>query len=130
MATIFRKNFAGRQTPPAEFIADTYIRCNFSQPEAVVDPLTGKRVGVPLFPGSRNTARRFIGCNLMNCDTPVGSLVENCLTCVVDEERLLQQIALDNGETVTRIRRKRHRVWGRYVHNEDGSKTLEEAPDP
>jgi hypothetical protein len=129
MARVYRKNFAGRLTPPPEFIADTYVECNFAQPDSVEDPVDLIQVGVPIFPGSRNVPRRFIRCNLLNCDVPDGSLVEDCLTVIQDQEELLQDVQV-RGQTVQRVRARRRVDRGRYVHNEDGTRTRESFPPP
>ncbi len=72
-----RKNFSGQATPS---IIDTeYRHCNFTQQEPV--DVAGKKRGVRLFPGD-DTPRTFIKCNLMNCEPPPGSTVDDCLTCI------------------------------------------------
>ncbi len=125
MSIIYNKNFVGRRTPGTRFIADTYVRCNFSQPNAILDPDTGNPTGVPIFPGSRNTPRQFIECNLVNCDVPPNSLVVDCNTSIHSNIRDMEDIKI-RGTKVRRVRKQRRVVNGRYVHHEDGTRTYEE----
>jgi len=125
MSIVYNKNFSGRRTPGAAFIADTYVGCNFSQPNAIRDPDSNKPTGVPIFPGSRNTPRQFIECNLVNCDVPPNSLVVDCNTSVHSNIRDVEEITI-RGRTVKRIRKRRMVANGRYVHHANGSRTYEE----
>ena len=125
MVVVRNKNFHGRLTPQPGFIVETYVHCNFSHPEAIIDPDTGNRTGVPIFPDTRDIPRQFIRCNLVNCDVPPGSLVEDCNTAVVGEELDIEIITV-KGKPVEHVRRKRHKAYGRYVHGEDGSVIYEE----
>ncbi len=80
-----KKNFSGQTTPK---IKDTeYRNCNFSQPDCVDD--AGKMRGVRIFPGD-DTPRTFIGCNMVNCEPPLGSTQIDCNNAIV---RRLTQIA-------------------------------------
>ncbi len=127
MPSVRNKNFSGEQTPHPELIAETYIECNFSQPAAITDPDSGRKVGVPLFPDLRGTPREFINCNLKNCDVPPNSVVENCNTAIttkeVDEENIMVR-----GKSVRRIKKRRDVAHGRYVHDENTNRTHEEFP--
>lgn len=127
MSIVRGKNFIGCMSPKLEFIADTYIQCNFSHPEAITDPVTGEKVGVPIFQDTRNTPRQFIRCNLVNCDVPPGSLVESCNTAVTGEEKEIEIITV-KGKPVEHVRRKRHVAYGHYDHKPDGSVVYETFP--
>ncbi len=123
-----RKNYSGKRSPPAGERVETYVECNFSQPAAITDPDTGKKCGVPIFPGSRSTPREFIQCNLNNCDVPRDSVVSDCNTSVttkeVDEETIMVR-----GTPVRRITKRRDVAHGRYVHDENtNERTYEEFP--
>lgn len=115
MATCRKGVFAGMQTPPAEHIKETYVKCNFSQPAAITDPDSGEKVGVPIFPGSRGTPREFFGCNLMNCDVPRDSVVEDCNTAITTKE-VDEEFITVHGKQVRRIKKRRQVAHGRYVH--------------
>lgn len=80
--TLRRRNYSGRQAPPVDEQVESYIECNFSQLVAAETAITHKKVGVKMFPASRGTPRTFIRCNLMNCDMPAGSIVEDCNTAI------------------------------------------------
>ncbi len=131
MASMRHKNYAGRQTPPSGEIVETYVDCNFSQPAAITDPDSGKKVGVPLFPSSRNTPREFVDCNLQNCDVPPTSIVDGSNTSLTTKE-VEEEFILVRGISVRRIKKRLDIVHGRYVHTieEDGTNTrvYEEAP--
>ncbi len=124
MASMRHKNYAGKQSPPADERVETYSDCNFSQPAAITDPDSGKKVGVPLFPGSRNTPREFIECNLQNCDVPPNSIVDGGNTSLTTQE-VEEEVILVRGIEVRRIKKRLHVTHGRYVHTieEDGTKT-------
>lgn len=126
MASCVNKNFSGMIEPPAESITETYVGCNFSQPAAITDPVTGKKTGVPIFPGSRGTPREFFDCNLTNCDVPPNSFVDRkCSTAVVTWE-VDEEIIVVKSQPVSRITKRRQVAHGRYVH--DGTdRTYEEA---
>lgn len=66
------QNFA-RQTDPPKALE--YIRCNFSQASAI------KGEAVRLWPKD-DTPRRFAHCNLVNCEPPPGSTIDE--TCNTD----------------------------------------------
>ena len=59
-------------------VALTHYGVNFSKP-APVDDGQGAKVGVRLFPDD-NRPRRFVECNLVNCEPPPGSEVVRCNT--------------------------------------------------
>lgn len=132
MATVQKKNYSGMLEPPVEEIVETYVHCNFSQPAAITHPVTGKKVGVPIFPGSRVVTRReFFNCNLTNCDVPAGSTVSDCNTSITTQE-VEEELIIVEGTPVSRIKKRLQVAHGRYVHvvNEDGSttRTYEEFP--
>ncbi len=127
MASCKGQNFSGTRTPPPEHMKETYVGCNFSQPAAITDPDSGKKVGVPIFPGSRETPREFFGCNLMNCDVPPDSIVDNCNTAITTKEVDEEWINV-RGTQVRRIKKRRQVAHGRYVHAPDGTRTHEEFP--
>jgi len=119
MASKENQNYSGLLEPLAGDIVETYIRCNFSQPAAITDPETGKKVGVPIFPGSREVSREFFRCNLLNCDIPPGSTVGQgklaCLTAITTQEVEEEEI-LVKGIMVRRIKKRLRVAHGRYVH--------------
>ena len=104
MASKERVNYSGLLEPPVQDIVDTYVRCNFSQPAAITDPETGKKVGVPIFPESREVPREFFNCNLNNCyvysdhisDLPALELVKYPVV-VSGRDRHLEAIARDSA---------------------------------
>ena len=88
---IFQKNFSNFD--PADIPVDTeYVQCNFSQtvPVAGVNP-----TGVVLFPGYSGPPMTFRQCNLVNCEPPSGSVVENCNTSISEYG------VFDRDETIT-----------------------------
>lgn len=68
---IERKNYSGNPDPDVGGETE-FTRCNFTQPEPVLDGSV--YIGVRLFPGD-DTPRTFIDCNLVNCEVPPGSTV-------------------------------------------------------
>lgn len=126
MASMLRKNYSGERTPPQQEIVETYIECNFSQPAAITDPDSGKKVGVPIFPASRNTPREFSRCNLMNCDVPPGSIVDGCNTAITTQEVEEETITVRSRQ-VSRIKKRNQVAHGRYVHK-GTTRTHEEFP--
>ena len=116
MATRSGKNFSFAQEPRGQDIVSTYVGCNFAQQAAITDPVTGKKVGVPLFPGSRAVPREFFHCNLENCDVPAGSVVEDCYTAITTKE-VEEEVIMVGGFPVTRIIRRTQVAHGRYVHD-------------
>lgn len=58
-------------TDPACQDGDTFERCNLSQLQPHMAICAGR------------TGLTFRECNLVNCDVPVGSVVESCNTCQV-----------------------------------------------
>lgn len=124
MASMRRKNYSGKRSPPVGERVETYVECNFAQPAAITDPDSGKKVGVPIFPGSRNVPREFIKCNMMNCDVPPNSVVEDCNTAITTKEVDEENITV-RGKQVRRIIRRRDVAHGRYVYTveEDGTNT-------
>ena len=68
---IERKNFSGQVSPDVGGETE-FFRCNFSQPEPVLDG--ADYIGTRLFPGD-DTPRTFTKCNLVNCAFPPGSTV-------------------------------------------------------
>ncbi len=123
MASKERKNYSGMLEPPVQDLVDTYVHCNFSQPAAVTHPGTGKKVGVPIFPGSREVPREFFHCNLLNCDVPAGSTVSDCNTAITTQEVEEELIEVE-GIRVSRITKRLQVDHGRYVH--DGSNRTHE----
>ena len=96
---IFDKNFANMD-PATIPVADEYIQCNFTQ--HVPDTSGANPKGVRLFPGD-NTPRIFRKCNLVNCEVPPGSTIENCNTTI-------KEFDIPRGEeTIT--------VGGQVVHS-------------
>ena len=65
------KNYSGNPDPDVGGETE-FFRCNFSQPEPVLDG--ADYVGVRLFPDD-DTPRTFTKCNLVNCAFPPGSTV-------------------------------------------------------
>lgn len=108
---IKRKNFSGPRI--AEFApsdGETIEDCNFCQPT----PWTPIAVGV--------TGLTFRDCNLVNCDLPADSVVENCNVvqvsrhtdeCAVDCEHLTssEDIIVD-GVVVDTLRQYEDRMVG------------------
>lgn len=82
-----RQNFSGQVTP--SIIDVEYKRCNFSQ--ILSDPNLPNRVR--LFPGD-DTPRTFFRCNLVNCETPPGSIVTKCNTSIVAYDMLIGSITV------------------------------------
>jgi len=126
-----RKNYSGQRTPPMGELVETYIDCNFSQPAAITDPDSGKKVGVPIFPESRNVPREFIDCNLQNCDVPPNSIVDGGNTSLTTKE--VEEETIDvRGTLVSRIKKRLDVAHGWYVHTveADGTntRTHEEFP--
>lgn len=69
MATYQNKNFSRSKINNLEVAnGDIFQKCNFAQSVAHTDICTGY------------TGLVFTDCNLMNCDVPAGSVVNNCLT--------------------------------------------------
>jgi hypothetical protein len=61
-----------------------YEKCNFSQ--NVPDTSGANPVGIRLFPGD-DTPRTFRDCNMLNCEPPPGSTVDNCKTLIMAREQ-------------------------------------------
>ena len=75
---IERKNFSGNPDPDVGGETE-FTQCNFTQPEPVLDG--EEYIGVRLFPGD-DTPRTFTRCNLVNCEAPPGSVMNNCNTTI------------------------------------------------
>jgi len=86
------KNFMG--VPIEDIPKDTeYRHCNFSQPQCI--DVAGQKKGVRLFPGD-DTPITFIGCNLVNCEPPPGSLIMGKSNSTIKEFQ-----AKDSTELIT-----------------------------
>ena len=72
------KNYSGNPDPSVDGETE-FVRCNFSQPEPVLDGAV--YVGVRLFPGD-DTPRTFTNCNLVNCEVSAGSTMVKCNTTI------------------------------------------------
>lgn len=96
----FRKNFSNMD-PATIPVDDEYIQCNFTQ--TVPDTSGADPKGVRLFPGD-DTPRIFRNCNLVNCEVPPGSTVENCNTTIkeFDISRGEETITVDGQVVHTR----------------------------
>jgi len=68
---IEKKNYSGQVSPDVGGETE-FFRCNFSQPEPVLDG--ADYIGTRLWPGD-DTPRTFTKCNLVNCAFPPGSTV-------------------------------------------------------
>jgi hypothetical protein len=113
------RNFSGETTP--SIIDDTYINCNFSQPEPVND--SGDKKGIRLFPGD-DTARTFIECNLVNCEPPPGSTITGCNT-TIRENRIYSYSDFVEIDIVTmEIENFVDVIYGHY--QQDGSYTYKD----
>lgn len=89
------KNFSGMTTPPPPYDVETqFVGCNFAfqSPVATGDP--DKPVGNRLWPGD-DTSRSFRDCNLLNCETPPGSNVQDSNTTLTDDEGAQESIVID-----------------------------------
>ncbi|HUV64433.1 MAG TPA: hypothetical protein VMW24_11085, partial [Sedimentisphaerales bacterium] len=75
---IEHKNYSGNPDPDVGGETE-FFRCNFTQPEPVLDG--ADYVGVRLFPGD-DTPRTFERCNLVNCEVPPGSTMTKCNTTI------------------------------------------------
>ena len=103
------KNFNGQVTPS---IIDThYEECTFIQPDCIDD--AGVKKSVRIFPGD-NAPRHFKGCNLVNCELPPGSTIENCNTAVVGRRVVSasEDVEID-GEIIT-VNEYVSRTYGKY----------------
>ena len=68
---IEHKNYSGNPDPDVGGETE-FFRCNFTQPEPVLDG--ADYIGTRLFPGD-DTPRTFTKCNLVNCEVPPGSTI-------------------------------------------------------
>ena len=103
------KNFSGQATPS---IIDTeYRHCNFAQ-QAPVN-VAGKMRGVRLFPGD-DTPRTFIKCNMMNCEPPPGSTVDDCLTCIKEVGKVTSTDTITIDGVSESVDHHSHFVHGRF----------------
>ena len=75
---IEHKNFSGQVSPDVGGETE-FFRCNFSQPEPVLDG--EDYIGVRLFPGD-DTPRTFTKCNLVNCEVAAGSTIDGGNTTI------------------------------------------------
>lgn len=129
MTTISKKNFSGTDIASIPK-ADVYELCNFrrlSPNTAGPDP-----VGQRLFPGD-DTPRTFRQCNLINCEVPPGSVIENCNTAIVDYDLpdVVDTITV-NGTTVSTRQRFKNRIYGRFnpvTGNYEYKPTPEDIPE-
>ena len=71
---IEKKNYSGQVAPDVGGETE-FERCNFAQPEPVLDGAL--YIGTRLWPGD-DTPRTFTKCNLVNCHTPPGSVMIDC----------------------------------------------------
>jgi len=85
---IEKKNYSGKVSPDVGGETE-FTRCNFSQPEPVLDGTN--YIGTRLFPGD-DTPRYFTRCNLVNCELPPGSTATKCNTTI---RRTLVQTGTD-----------------------------------
>lgn len=79
-----KENFSSQVTPKIK--DKEYQNCNFGQPDCV--EVAGKMRGVRIFPGD-DTARTFIGCNMVNCEPPPGSTQIDCNNAIIRRFPLL-----------------------------------------
>jgi|GEM_PF-6888936 len=100
--TVRNRNFSGQVTPT--IVAEIYEGCNFCQPAPRRDK-DGEVIGVRLFPGD-DRPRRFVRCNLVNCEPPPGSELIDCNTTLCEPIDL----ETDAGKPIDE---KGHRVYGR-----------------
>lgn len=73
------ENFHNQITP--SIAADEYRGCNFSHPSPAVNGAVV--TGVRIFPDD-DTPRSFRDCNLVNCEPPPGSTVDDCNTALIE----------------------------------------------
>ena len=97
---------ADRLTPPVA----THRGINFSQP-AAIDDGEGNKVGVRLFPDD-DRPRRFIGCNMVNCEPPPESEVLKCNTAITGIEAIDADELLINGASLI-VEQRARVIYGR-----------------
>lgn len=110
--TISKKNFT--DFAPGTIPADTeYVLCNFTQ--RVPDTTGPNPVGVDMFPGYSGPVMTFRNCNLINCEVPAGSIIENCNTNVMefDLPDFEETITVD-GNVVSTRQFTKNRLYGRF----------------
>ena len=94
--TIKDGNFRNQATPSK--IGLVYESCVFAHSLPVDD--NGVMIGNRLFPGD-DTPRTFIGCNLVNCETPPGSTLTRCNTTVVHNGKIVDtDSVIIDGESI------------------------------
>ena len=110
--TISQKNFSN--FTPGTIPQDTeYVQCNFTQ--TVPDTSGANPVGIEIFPAYSGPPITFRDCNLVNCQPPPGSVVENCNTSIseYDVPDFVETITVDSVVVNSRQFTKQI-IYGRY----------------
>ena len=95
---IQHKNFSKQIAPPQ---ADEYHNCNFSQASP----------GTRLWPGN-DTPRRFVECNMVNAEPPLGSTLERCNTTQVERSVEIGDRSVTVAGRTVSIKRYTDRILG------------------
>jgi hypothetical protein len=100
-------------TAPDQLPAETvYHNCNFARRNP--DTSGATPVGVRLWPGD-DTPRRFVDCNLQNCEVPPGSEVIRSPRAIIESDVVLDtNVIVVDGVERTRRDRMGKRFHGYY----------------